>query len=113
MILSHKQTDEVFTNTLESLELFNVEHRDEIYRIFSSFRRTPLTFTKEKGYLYFENENVRFTFNIYNEIRVKSTRVTVNEISNLGYHRTVLGLDISSDTVLFDRNKTVKFLLEG
>lgn len=111
MNLTYKQTNELFTNTLDALDLFNVEHQDEIYRIFSSFTREPLTFTKEKGYLYFENKGVRFMFNIYDEKRCKNTRVSINEISNLGYHNRVLGLDISDDTVLFGNN-TIKSLLE-
>lgn len=111
MILSYKQTDEVFTNTLKALDLFNVEHQDEIYRIFSSFIREPLTLIKEKGYLYFENRSVRFIFTVYHKNSYKNTRVSVDEISNLGYHHRVLGLDISADTILFD-DKTVKSLLE-
>lgn len=112
MILSHKQTDEVFTNTLKALDLFNIEHQYEIYRIFSSFQRPPLALKKEKGYLYFENKSVRFTFKPLANERVKNVTVLVDEISNLGYHHRVLGLDISSDTILLD-DKSVKFLLEG
>lgn len=111
MNLTYRQTDEVFTNTLKALNLFNVEHQDEIYRIFSSFTREPLTLTKDKGYLYFENRSVRFMFNIYDKKIYKNTRVSVNEISSLGYHNRVLGLDITVDTILFD-DKSVKFLLE-